>query len=235
MTGYDALLIDFGGTLALEKTPRARIYQEAARRAGLWIDEEPMAALMGEALAALPKHSPVRYTRPWFELFIERIFGEELGLDGAAIVGVKEELFARFTDPKTFGVFPDARVLLGAARAAQIPVAVVSNWTDTLDALIEGLELGPFGAIASSAALSVEKPDRGIFEWALGRIGVPAERALHVGDSYSNDVVGARALGIEAVLLDRGGASTHPKTEVVRTLDALVDRIFPSGDADGGR
>jgi FMN phosphatase YigB (HAD superfamily) len=50
----------------------------------------------------------------------------------------------------------------------------------------------------------VEKPDPRIFRLALERAGVGPDEAVYVGDLYSVDIRGARAAGIEAVLLDPG-------------------------------
>ena len=49
-----ALLLDFGGTLATEVSSRAAIYADAARVHGCAVSEERMAELMSSAHAALP-------------------------------------------------------------------------------------------------------------------------------------------------------------------------------------
>ena len=53
--------------------------------------------------------------------------------------------------------------------------------------------------------VGVEKPDPEIFRIALRRAGVEAAEAVHVGDLYAVDVVGARRAGLEPVLLDPHG------------------------------
>ena len=58
--------------------------------------------------------------------------------------------------------------------------------------------------VLDSAEVGVEKPDPRIFRIALERAGVDPAHALYVGDLYSVDVLGARAVGMEAVLLDPG-------------------------------
>jgi putative hydrolase of the HAD superfamily len=50
--------------------------------------------------------------------------------------------------------------------------------------------------------MGLEKPDPRFFASILAAIGVPPERALHVGDVYEIDVVGARAAGLGVVLVD---------------------------------
>ena len=64
------------------------------------------------------------------------------------------------------------------------------------------------------------KPHRSIFEAALDALDVTPEEAVMVGDSAEDDIEGARALGMRAVLLDRDGV--HPDREgAIRSLDEL--------------
>ena len=78
--------------------------------------------------------------------------------------------------------------------------------------------------ILASALAGVEKPDRRIFEMALSRAGVSPERAIHVGDDYEADIMGARSTGIEAVLIDRDGRSRTGERSI-RSLTELLDLL----------
>jgi FMN hydrolase / 5-amino-6-(5-phospho-D-ribitylamino)uracil phosphatase len=77
------------------------------------------------------------------------------------------------------------------------------------------------------------KPDVGLFMHALARSGVPAQAAVHVGDSLSCDVAGAQAAGFRAVWLNRDGlpnrTSVRPDAEITSLdeLDAVVDALVP--------
>jgi FMN phosphatase YigB (HAD superfamily) len=64
------------------------------------------------------------------------------------------------------------------------------------------------------------KPDPSIFEAALDALGVSAGETAMVGDSYEDDIEGARALGIRAILLDRDGLRPG-EPERIDTLLAL--------------
>src|SRR5207245_10183635 len=59
--------------------------------------------------------------------------------------------------------------------------------------------------IIDSSVVGVEKPDPRIFELGLREAGVGARHAVYVGDLYSVDVLGARAAGLDGILLDPGG------------------------------
>jgi putative hydrolase of the HAD superfamily len=69
-----------------------------------------------------------------------------------------------------------------------------------------------------------EKPDPAIFEHALAVAGVEREACLHVGDLLSADVLGARAAGIEAVLLDPHGDWRDSEGDELRRLGCPTAR-----------
>ena len=121
-----------------------------------------------------------------------------------------------------FSAFPDALHALERLRAAGLRLVVVSNWDVSLhDRLAEaGIADRVDGAIAS-AELGVAKPDPAIFAHALTMAGVRAAEALHAGDSPTADVAGARAAGIEPVLVARGGASGAEDVRTIRSLAEL--------------
>ncbi len=79
--------------------------------------------------------------------------------------------------------------------------------------------------------MGYQKPHRAIFEHALELLGVPADRAIHVGDDLEADVLGAGRAGIEAVLIDRHGrysraeASTGPAVTTISDLGGLLDLL----------
>jgi HAD superfamily hydrolase (TIGR01509 family) len=78
-------------------------------------------------------------------------------------------------------------------------------------------------ATITSAQAGVVKPDPSIFRVALATAGVPASAAIHVGDSPNEDVEGARAAGIEPILVVRGGGAAPAGMRSVRSLDELVE------------
>jgi putative hydrolase of the HAD superfamily len=55
------------------------------------------------------------------------------------------------------------------------------------------------------------KPHPTIFQAALGQLGVEARDGVMVGDSLEEDIEGARALGMRAILIDRN--ERHPDVE----------------------
>jgi HAD superfamily hydrolase (TIGR01509 family) len=92
---------------------------------------------------------------------------------------------------------------LHRARAAGVRVAVVSNSEGMLAALFQRLGVADaLDLVVDSGLAGFEKPDPRIFRVALDRFGVPPQRALHLGDNYATDVLGARAAGVRVALVD---------------------------------
>lgn len=218
-----ALLLDFGGTLAAERTSRAAIYAEAARARGLAVANEAMARLMSGTLAALPREidGSFRFGDAWFRRFIATIFRDRLGLAEAQLGAVEDELFGRFRDAATFRLRPGVHELLEGARERGHACAIVSNWGEHLEELVASLGLrDAFEAVLGSALERVEKPDPEIFRRALARLNVAAEDAIHVGDRWENDVVGARAAGVRPILY------RPPPSRPFGTIEAEEDGVI---------
>src|SRR5262249_3246892 len=122
----------------------------------------------------------------------------------AALHRCWEELRAYHRENNLWEVVPpEVTPALARFRALGLRLVVVSNANGTVAALFERLGLAArFDHVLDSSVEGVEKPDPVIFRRALERSGARAETTLHVGDLYSIDVVGARAAGVRAVLLD---------------------------------
>ena len=105
---------------------------------------------------------------------------------------------------------PDAPATLADLRERGHRLGLVSNtpwgtpdylWTGQL----ERFGLARFFEVTCfSSQVGFRKPDPRLFRAALETLGVPAERALFVGDDPVDDVAGARAAGIPSVWVDRG-------------------------------
>jgi len=149
----------------------------------------------------------------WAEVLAARGRGAE---DSRRMARVHlEELHA------SYAPFPDVTPFLDAARDAGIILAIVTNGSTVAQrAKIDLLGTGRFASIVISAEHGVAKPDPAVFHIALTELGVAAEDAVHLGDNPVNDVAGARAAGVRAVLLDRGGAAPAPG-DVSRDLDGV--------------
>ena len=127
-------------------------------------------------------------------------------------------------------LYDDVVPTLQHFRDAGFKLAIVSNWDTPLDPLTERLGISDyFDAIVAShdARVRSEKPDPHIFNCALAAIGVSAEETVHIGDTYEADIVGAEAVGIRPILLDRDNTQTGRWDETIQSLTELPEMLIP--------
>jgi len=119
--------------------------------------------------------------------------------------------------------FPDVLPTLRRLRRWGKTLAVVSNWDPALPTLLAEVGLAEFFVfILPSAEIGVEKPDGRIFSLALQRLGLEPQEVVHIGDSYEADVVGARAVGITPILLDREDKARYQDVIRIGRLTELI-------------
>jgi putative hydrolase of the HAD superfamily len=118
-----------------------------------------------------------------------------------------EQLTTAMLDSLRFSAYPDVPTALAQLRARGLALVVVSNWDISLPAVLRNVGLaGLVDGVVTSAEVGHTKPAPQIFTAALTLAGCAPERAVHVGDSLDQDVHGALAVGIHAVLLCREDA-----------------------------
>ncbi len=103
-----------------------------------------------------------------------------------------------------FTLYEDALPVLAALRGHGLKLGLISNGSRDLEEFVvhHGLDVD---CAIGSRAFGRTKPHPGIFERALELLEVGAAETAMVGDSYEDDIEGARALGMQAFLLDRDG------------------------------
>jgi len=123
-------------------------------------------------------------------------------------------------------LYPDVEPLLGRLKSAGYSLALISNAPPDTPKVVEALGLTRFlENVVISGVVGYSKPHPEIFRIALRRAGVEPSQAIHVGDLYESDVVGARNAGLEGVLIDRDGAGAEYECPRIRALDELYAYI----------
>ena len=129
------------------------------------------------------------------------------------------ELYQSWSRPRAWKLRPDARRLLQRAHRAGMPIIFASNGDDRV---VAALRLSGVWRIATGVVLAAqlghEKPSRRFFDEVVRRARVERGAVLHVGDSHTKDLAGARAAGLNAALVRPG---------VVGDLDAVTKALFP--------
>lgn len=146
--------------------------------------------------------SPERSAAFWKGVYARML--EALDLPGAD--GLRDRLYATFTDLRNYALFEDVQPMLEAIAVPGRVLGIVSNFEAWLEDLLEHLGIRDrFPVRAISGIEGVEKPDPAIFERALTLGGVSAAETAYVGDNPEFDVDPALALGMTPVLIDRRG------------------------------
>lgn len=223
-----AVFLDAGRTLITERSDRAALYGRAARRCGLSIDDAQMAKCMTAAIRELPREidGAFRFSEAWFREFIRSIFVGRFGLAEVRLPDLQAELQKLFSDPREFRLYPDSRELLAGLARSGLFVGILSNWSERLEELCEGLGIrGLVDGFVVSSIVRAEKPEPAIFAAALELAGVAPDEALHAGDEPELDYAGARAAGLRAILVDHDGSRSDFAGERVTSLAELGARI----------
>ena len=128
---------------------------------------------------------------------------------------------------------PEIPPALARLRELGLRLVVVSNSDGTVEAKLAAAGLRDLlHSVVDSHVIGSEKPDRAIFEHALRLAQGRPERTVHVGDLYHADVVGARAAGLHAVLLDPYGDWSDFDCERARDVAEFARRLSASRDSD---
>ncbi|MHB8635622.1 MAG: HAD family hydrolase [Fimbriimonadaceae bacterium] len=205
-----AVTFDVAGTLVDARWDPCRVVEAAAARIGLVLEPgigDAYGALYAERLAvfrAANQRSDGDVRDFWIELDAEWLthIGQDPRFAADLYDAGWEVLFG--PEAEVFVPFPDADPALTRLRAAGLRMAAVSNWDNSLPAVIQMLgwtEL--FDLVVPSLVFGHEKPDRRIFDHATICLGLSAGEVLHVGDDPIDDLQGAREAGLRAVLIDR--------------------------------
>lgn len=148
----------------------------------------------------------------------------QLGLDVTAsfldtYLQRMEDWFAR---PGVLRPYPEAVEVLTALQSRGYRLGIVSNWSWNLRQRVDQVGLAPFFEMVwGSAYAGCSKPHPGIFHQALLQMDLTPKQVLYVGDSYRHDIVGARSVGIEAVLVARGDSAHAPENPDCPTISDL--------------
>jgi putative hydrolase of the HAD superfamily len=177
--GYRRLGADFG--LVLD----ARLYDDARHAATL----------------DLKRHPELDHDDEVWIVFTEDVI-RGMGGEGPGVRACAEAMIRLWEGSHNFELFDDARPALAELRAHGLQLGLISNTGRDLEQFVLHHELDVDVAVGSRAH-GKTKPDPSIFEAALRVLEVEPEAAVMVGDSVVDDVEGARAIGMHALLLDR--------------------------------
>ncbi len=221
----DAVLFDVDFTLAKPGPllgPEG--YREAGERHGLELDPERYPAARAAAVEDLEHHPELEHDEEIWVRFTEDIV-RGMGGDGPRAREVAEAITAGWLHSANFELYEDVLPVLARLRETGVAIGLVSNTSRDLSEFVRHFSLDVDAWISSGVHGKV-KPSPSIFLAVLELLGVEPVAAVMVGDSPLDDVEGARALGMQAYLIDREGRFPD-REDTLPTLLALPALLRP--------
>ncbi len=213
------MLFDAFGTLIQLDRPAARLQAAARTHLESEISHEQAAEAMRAELTHYAAHCGTARDQPTL-LHLHRecaaIVLDRLGLDADETTAL-----AVLSEAIAFRAFPDAAPALRMVGERGLATAVVSNGDCSLPGALRSAGID-VSIVVDSATGGAAKPDPAIFELALQRLEVDAAAALHVGDVPELDGEGARAAGIDVVIVDRTPAPAAGTISSLLELEPLL-------------
>jgi HAD superfamily hydrolase (TIGR01549 family) len=225
------VFFDVGGTLVFSNLSHLDLLHQALVVIGYKVAREEVLAandLARRAVARRRRRHAARMdtghaSRMWLDNLAEAL---NLDLQGKDL---EQELAGAIRRIEASGpekVDPDAPPLLTHLLDRGLRLGIISNWSADLPKYLEQRGLAMyFEAIIASEAVGTAKPHREIFLRGLSAMGCSPSDAVHVGDDYWADVVGAREIGMRAILIDRDGEDPHADCPTIAHLRKVEDLV----------
>jgi len=178
-------------------------YRRLGERHGLELEPARYEQARAGAISALQGDRDLVHDEEVWIAFTERII-RGMGGNADAARECATDMVREWERHENFTLYADALPALDDLRRRGLKIGLISNGQRDLEefARHHGLEVD---VIVGSKDHGRIKPDPSIFVAALTALEVEAQETAMVGDSYEDDIEGARALGIRAILLDRDG------------------------------
>ena len=199
-------------------------YQRFCGRYGIDVDPSKFSEAVLSAAAILDDPQDHAYDPDIFVRYTRRII-EGMRGRGAQLDPCATEIYEEWAACRHFFLYDDVAPALRELTALGIKVGLISNSHRCLASFQEHFELqGLITAALSSSEHGYLKPHPSIFESALKLLGVGAAELVMVGDSLSQDIEGARRVGMRGILVQRSPDTAHadlPGVRVIRDLSEL--------------
>ncbi len=193
-------------------------YRRVGERHGLALDPARYEEARAAAIEELQAEGRFVHDDEIWIAFTEKIV-RGMGGDAEGARECATDMVREWERHENFSLYEDVLAVLDELRRHGMKIGLVTNGQRDLEEFVahHGLEVD---AMVGSRLHGRTKPHPSIFVAALRMLEVEPGEAAMVGDSYEDDIAGARALGMRAILLDRDGLRPD-EPERIDTLLAL--------------
>ena len=233
MTKTRAVLYDAGRTLVRPRPEAPEIWDFLAAQLGIELARERKlpdvghfyyARLGEDGLGAYD--SDARARSFWSNYYAQALIDAGVDLARDELMSAGDALYDWYQQPEQWQPYPEVLETLSRAHERGLVQGVISDWgTDLIPILHAHDVTRHLDFVVASASVGTAKPHPDIFRFALGRADLQPAEVLYVGDSYVSDVLGARAVGIRPVLIDREGRAPSLDCPVVTSLLDVLDLV----------
>lgn len=228
MRDVKAVIFDAGGTLVEGRMPWFQIYHQALELTGHAL---PMSRMVQCYEAAIRRMMADKRTAVGPEVVqapqLNDYLAAEFGLSPRRLRHAVDEVLFDHPEAKHLVCADGVQSMLTALETRGYRLAVLSNWSVDLPTVLAQLGLRQhFEAVFASESLGCAKPDPAAFLMPLDRMGLTPGTAAYVGDLYDVDILGAREVGMPAVLVDPLRLGLHDDVPTVGHLSELLE-LFP--------
>ncbi len=209
-----AVFFDWFNTLARFEPPREQLQSQALQELGIYVS--PQKIIPG--LLAADKNYfeenatfPIRKRTPEEQAKIYTRYQKTVLTEAGVDVSWEPDMFVKImkrvqqlSQGMSFALFDDVLSTLKTLKEQNLTLGLLTNLDRDMKPICHELGVEPYiNFVVTSGEVGIDKPEPPIFLTALQRAGVNASEAVHVGDQYKLDVIGAREVGIMPILLDR--------------------------------
>lgn len=225
------VFFDIYGTLAKFDPPIESVQKEACKSMGLNVTTKGIRrgyqvadAFMAKQNAKSPIAALSKANRDHFFVEYERLILKGAGLAVTDTI-IWEIWKLASTRPKQLALYKDVLPTLHTLKSLGVRIGTISNINTTLASLLDETKLPEqIDYWLTSSEVGVTKPHSHIFEVALATANIQPHQAIHVGDQYHSDVVGALKAGMKPLLLDRHNLLPKPSVcPKIRSIKEVLD------------
>jgi HAD superfamily hydrolase (TIGR01549 family) len=209
-----AIFFDWFNTLAHYDPPREELQSQALLEFGIEVPPQkiiPALAIADRDYFEENAISPVRQRQPEEQAQVYARYQQTILTEAGVKISQEPDLLVKIMKKAQelakgmrFVLFGDVLDTLKVLQERNLTLGILTNLDSDVQSICRELGLEPYiDFIVTSGEVGADKPKPPIFQAALEKASIAAVEALHVGDQYKVDIVGARGVGINPVLIDR--------------------------------
>lgn len=228
-----AVFFDFFNTLAYYQPPREQAYIDVCGEHGIHLEEKRLAKSLPTAdqfwrdenrSNPIEKKTPEEKFDFWTEYVSRAVKGAGVEISHDLARKILQKMQQTNYE---FKAFQDVASTLKLLRERRLILGLISNVGKDMQKTYKDLGFEPYlNYYVTSHEVGFDKPQPEIFQAALQKAETKPEESLYIGDQYDLDIIGARGVGMKAVLIDRKNWFPDMKDcPRIQSLDEIVKYI----------